>query len=146
VRSQEKQPPIPEHYGDDLRGLVSRLLAKDAHVRPSAKEVLSLPFIKERTQGLASTGGTIGTRVHVSKPTPRATPRQEAAARCAAACTPRPHAVARQHPRGCSPLLSVRRKAAERSAEEERYRSATAERARQIAAAKQLGAARVVSA
>ncbi len=42
--------------------------------------------------------------------------------------------------------MSVRRKAAERSAEEERYRSATAERARQIAAAKQLGAARVVSA
>lgn len=41
-------PPISSTYSEDIRNLVSELLTKDPGKRPSIREILEKPFLKER--------------------------------------------------------------------------------------------------
>ena len=47
---QERQPPLPEHYSEDLKELVGRMLSKEPGQRPSLSHILKLPFIRTRMQ------------------------------------------------------------------------------------------------
>jgi len=42
---QDKQDPIPSTYSDDMKNLVSLLLNKNDKERPSALEILKIPFV-----------------------------------------------------------------------------------------------------
>ena len=50
---KEDPSPLPEIYSEDLRNLVSQLLAKDPKDRPSVKTIFKLPFIRARLEALA---------------------------------------------------------------------------------------------
>jgi len=50
---QEEPSPIPTIYSEELRSLLSQLLAKDPKDRPSVKKIFQLPFIRERLESLA---------------------------------------------------------------------------------------------
>ncbi len=43
---QDKQEPIPSHYSDDMKNLVALLLNKNDKERPSALEILKVPFVQ----------------------------------------------------------------------------------------------------
>mmetsp|Transcript_11156 Transcript_11156/g.21211 ORF Transcript_11156/g.21211 Transcript_11156/m.21211 type:complete len:667 (-) Transcript_11156:968-2968(-) len=47
---QEKYPPIPDIYSDDLRNLISAMLSKDPNKRPTIDDILDLDFIDSRLQ------------------------------------------------------------------------------------------------
>ena len=49
---QESQPPIPDQYSDELKTLVSNLLSKNPDLRPDAAEIMRMPFIQARLQGV----------------------------------------------------------------------------------------------
>jgi len=46
--------PIPEHYGENMRNLISALLEKDPKKRPKITTVLKFPKIAERIGSLIS--------------------------------------------------------------------------------------------
>ena len=43
-----KPSPIPRHYSNDLKDLVDKMLTKDPVKRPNIKQILALPFLKNR--------------------------------------------------------------------------------------------------
>jgi NIMA (never in mitosis gene a)-related kinase len=45
-------PPIPSHYSDDMKSLISELLTKDPAKRPSIRQILDKPFLKSRINNL----------------------------------------------------------------------------------------------
>ncbi|KAL3906991.1 MAG: hypothetical protein SGPRY_010343 [Prymnesium sp.] len=49
---QEKYPPVPERYSDDLKQLIGAMLAKDPSHRPSLAQILHLPFIRAKMEQL----------------------------------------------------------------------------------------------
>ena len=44
---QDKQEPIPSSYSDEMKNLVSILLNKNDKERPSALEILKIPFVQQ---------------------------------------------------------------------------------------------------
>jgi hypothetical protein len=46
IRRGQREQKLSATYSDDLRGLIGRLLAVDSKTRPSAREVLLLPFLQ----------------------------------------------------------------------------------------------------
>ena len=48
--------PLPNHIPIEFKELISKLLNLNPHIRPSAKEVLQFPFIKERINILITEG------------------------------------------------------------------------------------------
>ena len=44
----DKHEPIPSNYSDDLRGLIDKLLEKDPTKRPSVREILKMPLIRQK--------------------------------------------------------------------------------------------------
>ncbi len=49
---QEKYPPVPAIYSEDLKRLVGNMLSKDPIGRPTLPQILALPFIRARMQQL----------------------------------------------------------------------------------------------
>ena len=49
---QEKQPPLPDFYSEDLKSLVNNMLSKDPAQRPSLAQILTLKLIRNRMQTL----------------------------------------------------------------------------------------------
>ena len=47
-------PPIPPHFSRDLKMLISQMLTVDSNRRPTVAQVLRMPFIKSKIQGLLS--------------------------------------------------------------------------------------------
>mmetsp|Transcript_95404 Transcript_95404/g.199603 ORF Transcript_95404/g.199603 Transcript_95404/m.199603 type:complete len:623 (-) Transcript_95404:268-2136(-) len=45
-------PPIPSHYSKELSGVIAEMLQVNARYRPSASEMLLLPFVQKRAQEL----------------------------------------------------------------------------------------------
>jgi NIMA (never in mitosis gene a)-related kinase len=43
---QDKQEPIPSHYSDEMKNLVSLLLNKNDKERPNSLEILKIPFVQ----------------------------------------------------------------------------------------------------
>ena len=47
---QDDPAPIPTSYSPSLQELISKLMAKDPAQRPSAPEILQMPYVRERLQ------------------------------------------------------------------------------------------------
>ena len=56
---QDKQEPIPCSYSDDMKNLVSVLLNKNDKERPSALDILKIPFVQQHMRLFVESQGKI---------------------------------------------------------------------------------------
>ena len=55
IRKGQREQRVPSSYSIELRGLISRLFATDSKNRPSAREVLLLPFLQRHIEDAPAT-------------------------------------------------------------------------------------------
>jgi NIMA (never in mitosis gene a)-related kinase len=56
---QDKQDPLPAHYSEDMKSLVSLLLNKNDKERPSAIDILKIPFVLSHMRNFVDSQGQI---------------------------------------------------------------------------------------
>ena len=64
---QDDPAPIPSTYSWPLQELISKLMAKDPAQRPSAPEILQMPYVRERLQAAEELDSIAGGSVFVKQ-------------------------------------------------------------------------------